>query len=120
VVDGILPDGSVNGDGVNDVMVCPESYFGRNYGNQSAGIDDATYLKLREVRLGYQLPGSLMDKIGMSGGDIAFIGRNLFLWAPNIDNIDPETAFDAGNTQGIEFGQFPTARSLGFSLSIRP
>jgi hypothetical protein len=120
IVDGIMPDGSVNGDGVNDVSVCPESYFGRNYGNQAAGIDDATYVKLREVRLGYELPGSFMDRFGFSGGDIAFIGRNLFLWAPNIDNIDPETAFDASNTQGIEFGQFPTARSLGFSLSIRP
>jgi len=31
-----------------------------------------------------------------------------------------ETAFDAGNVQGFEFGQFPTARSLGFSVSIRP
>jgi TonB-linked SusC/RagA family outer membrane protein len=119
-VAGILPDGSVNGDGVDDVTVCPETYFGRNYGNQEAGIDDATYLKLREVRLGYQLPESLMGRFGFSGGDIALIGRNLFLWAPNIDNIDPETAFDASNVQGIEFGQFPTARSFGLSLSIRP
>jgi hypothetical protein len=35
-------------------------------------------------------------------------------------NIDPETAFDASNVQGFEFGQFPSARSLGFSVSIRP
>jgi len=120
VVKGILPDGSVNGDGVNDVTVCPESYFGRNYGNQEAGIDDATYVKLREMRLGYQLPRSLMDRFGFSGGDIALIGRNLALWAPNMPNIDPETAFDASNVQGIEFGQFPSARSIGLSLSIRP
>ena len=120
VVEGYLPDGTWNGDGVDDVTVCPESYFGRNYGNQAAGIDDATYLKLREVRLGYELPESFMDRFGFSGGDLAIIGRNLFLWAPNIDNIDPETAFSAGNVQGIEFGQFPTARSIGFSLSIRP
>jgi hypothetical protein len=120
VVSGILPDGSVNGDGVNDVTVCPESYFGRNYGNQASGIDDATYVKLREVRLGYQIPTRFMSRFGFSGADIALIGRNLFLWAPNIDNIDPETAFDASNVQGIEFGQYPSARSFGLSLSIRP
>jgi hypothetical protein len=120
VVDGLLPDGSVNGDGVDDVAVCPESYFGRNYGNQESGIDDATYLKLREVRLGYEIPESFMERFGFSSGDIALIGRNLFLWAPNMPNIDPETAFDASNVQGIEFGQFPTARSIGVSLSIRP
>lgn len=119
-VPGIMPDGSVNGDGVNDVTVCPETYFGRNYGNQESGIDDATYIKLREMRLGYQLPQSLMDRFGFSGGDIALIGRNLALWAPNMPNIDPETAFDASNVQGIEFGQFPSARSIGLSLSIRP
>jgi hypothetical protein len=60
-----------------------------------------------------------MSRFGFSGGDVALIGRNLALWS-NIENIDPETAFDASNVQGIEFGQFPSARSLGFSISIRP
>ncbi|NNM05028.1 MAG: SusC/RagA family TonB-linked outer membrane protein [Gemmatimonadetes bacterium] len=120
VVEGILPDGSVNGDGVDDVTVCPQSYFGRNYGNQEASIDDATYIKLREVRLGYELPGAWMARLGFSSGNVALIGRNLFLWAPNIDNIDPETAFDASNVQGIEFGQFPSARSIGLSFTITP
>jgi len=120
VVDGVLPDGSINGDGVNDVTVCPQSYFGSNYGNQEASIDDATYLKLREVRLGYELPASWMARMGFSSGNVALIGRNLFLWAPNIDNIDPETAFDNSNTQGIEFGQFPSARSIGLSFTITP
>jgi TonB-dependent receptor-like protein len=119
-VDGVMPDGSINGDGVDDVTVCPETYFGRNYGNQMAGISDATYVKLREVRLAYRIPDSWMDRMGFSGGDFALIGRNLLLWSPNMENIDPETAFDASNVQGIEFGQFPTARSLGFSVSIRP
>ena len=120
IVDGIMPDGSVNGDGVDDVMVCPESYFGRNWGNQQAGINDATYFKLRELRLGYSLPDGVLDRFGFSSGSVAVIGRNLFLWAPNMPNIDPETAFDASNVQGIEFGQFPSARSLGFSISIQP
>ncbi|MCK5652530.1 MAG: SusC/RagA family TonB-linked outer membrane protein, partial [Gemmatimonadetes bacterium] len=120
IVDGVMPDGSINGDGVDDVSVCPQDYFGRNYGIQEASIDDATYIKLREVRLGYELPMDWLGKLGFSGGNVALIGRNLFLWAPNIDNIDPETAFSAGNVQGIEFGQFPTARSIGLSLTITP
>jgi TonB-linked SusC/RagA family outer membrane protein len=119
VVEGVLPNGSVNGDGVDDVTVCPQDYFHRNFGNHEAGIDDASYIKLREVRLGFALPTSLMQRFGFSGGDLSLIGRNLFLWS-KIDNIDPETAFDASNVQGIEFGQHPTARSLGFSISIRP
>jgi TonB-linked SusC/RagA family outer membrane protein len=119
VVAGVLPNGSVNGDGVDDVTVCPELYFHRNFSIDQSGIDEASYIKVREVRLGYRIPESFMSRLGFSGGDIALIGRNLFLWS-KIDNIDPETAFDASNVQGIEFGQHPTARSLGFSVSIRP
>jgi TonB-linked SusC/RagA family outer membrane protein len=115
IVEGVLPDGSNN----TSVKTCPESYFGSNFGNHEASIDDASYIKLREVRLGYQLPGSLVDRMGFSSGEIALIGRNLALWS-KVKNIDPETAFDASNVQGFEFGQFPSARSIGMSLTIRP
>ena len=119
VVDGILPDGSRNGDGTNQVNVCPQSFFGRNYGINTASIDDASYIKLRELRIGYEIPSAWVDAIGFRGGNLSLIGRNLMLWS-RVENIDPETAFDASNSQGIEFGQFPTARSIGFSLSLRP
>ncbi|MDH5804061.1 MAG: SusC/RagA family TonB-linked outer membrane protein [Gemmatimonadota bacterium] len=114
VVEGVLPDGTDN----TSVTVCPESYFGRNYGIQEASIDDASFIKLREIRIGYQLPTEWANALGFSGANFALIGRNLALWS-KIENIDPETAFDASNIQGIEFGQFPTARSIGFSLSLR-
>jgi hypothetical protein len=100
-------------------MVCPQSYFGRNYGIQEAGINDATYVKLREVRLGFELPREWVTWSGFTAANFALIGRNLYLWSPNMPNIDPETAFDASNVQGFESGQFPTARSLGFALSLR-
>jgi hypothetical protein len=56
--------------------------------------------------------------LGFSAGEFSLIGRNLFLWS-KYKSIDPETAFDASNVQGIEFGQFPTARSVGFSFTFR-
>jgi hypothetical protein len=118
VVPGVLPDGSVNGDGVSDVTACPEDYFHRNFGNHETGMVDASYLKLRELRLSFQLPDNVASRLGFSAAEVALIGRNLFLWS-KYNSIDPETAFDASNVQGIEFGQFPTARSLGFSVTFR-
>jgi TonB-linked SusC/RagA family outer membrane protein len=115
IVDGILPDGSQN----TSVSVCPQDYFGRNYGIQESGIYDATYLKLRELRLGVELPPEWVAWSGFTAANFALIGRNLYLWSPNMPNIDPETAFDASNVQGFESGQFPTARSIGFALSLR-
>jgi len=119
VEDGVLPDGSVNGDGVSDVNVCPQDYFHYWWNNQEAGVYDASYLKFREARLSWRLPDSFMERMGFSGGEVSLIGRNLFLWTKT-PNIDPETAYDASNVQGLESGQFPTARSFGFSFTIRP
>jgi hypothetical protein len=51
--------------------------------------------------------------------NVALIGRNLAMHA-NAPNIDPETAFSAGNQQGLEMGQLPSTRSLGFQISVTP
>jgi outer membrane receptor protein involved in Fe transport len=119
VVKGVLPDGSINGVD-KTLTVTAMDYYHNWWGNQALAVDNASYFKLREVRLGYQLPASVMHRMGFSSGDIALVGRNLMLWTSANNNIDPETAYNSGNVQGIESGQFPSARSYGFSLSIRP
>ena len=75
-------------------------------------------MKLREVRIGWAVPQSLF---GLSAYrlNVALVGRNL-LTHSNAPNIDPETAFSAGNQQGQEFGQLPATRSLGFQISVTP
>jgi hypothetical protein len=47
------------------------------------------------------------------------IGRNLLLWS-DAPHIDPETALNSGNAQGYEYGQLPSARSIGFAITVRP
>jgi hypothetical protein len=80
-------------------------------------IFDASFIKLREVKLGWQMPESLINRFGLAGAYVAFTGRNLWL-GTDVPHLDPETAFDASNVQGIEFGQFPSQRSYGVHLSL--
>jgi hypothetical protein len=99
----------------------PEDYWhglGYNSGDED-NVYDASFVKLREVRIGWAVPQSLLR--GMSGYrlNVALVGRNL-LTHSNAPNIDPETAFSAGNQQGQEFGQLPATRSLGFQVSVTP
>ena len=79
VVEGILPDGSRNGEGADQLRVCPQQYFERNFGIQESSIGDASYIKLREVRVGYELPGAWTDAIGFAGGNFGLIGKSLML-----------------------------------------
>jgi TonB-linked SusC/RagA family outer membrane protein len=110
----------VNGDTVpNDRMVTAQAYHKSLTNISEHWVYDATFVKLREVRLGYDVPASFSRRMGVRGLSVALVGRNLALWT-DVPNIDPETSFNASNVQGFEYGQLPSARSVGFNISVTP
>ena len=110
----------VNADGTpNTTKVTAQAYFNSLFQIHEPYVYDASFVKLREVKLGYTMPGTLSRKVGVSSLYLALVGRNLWLHT-KVPNIDPETAFDSGNAQGLEFGQFPSARSFGFMVNVTP
>ncbi len=116
---GLLVPG-VNKDGTpNTTLVTAQAYFNGLFQLHEPYVYDASYVKLREVKLGYAVPSSFSGKLGISSAYVALVGRNLWLHT-NVPNIDPETAFSSGNAQGLEHGQFPSARSFGFMLNVTP
>lgn len=81
------------------------------------GVFDGSFIKLREVTLGYNLPKAWFKNSFVNGLRLAVYGRNLALLKSNIPHVDPETAFDNSNVmQGIEFGQLPSARTFGVTF----
>ena len=80
---------------------------------------DASFIKLREVSLAYDIPRQLLDSTPIGSATISFIGRNLWLHTA-ADNhfVDPEaSAFGSNsNIQGYEFIGIPTQASYGFNL----
>lgn len=105
----------------NDIKVSAE-YYNHIYSTNSAGeaVFDASYLKLREVSLSYTLPNKwLGSKSPIRDLSISVVGRNLMLLYSNVPHIDPETSFGNDNVQGLEFGQIPSTRSLGFNINFK-
>ena len=114
----------------NDVSVQPGGvgyvgYFYQYYGNGfrrdniEASTYDATWFKLREVSVGYNLSEKLISNAGLQNVRIALVGRNLFLFS-KVPTIDPET-FSVRNglfIPGYESQQIFSARSFGFSVNI--
>ena len=124
--DGIIGEGVVqNEDGSfspNTTNVTAETYYyGSIYprNNAEANSFDASYIKLRELSLGYTLPQSLVNKVGLQGATISLIGSNLALWT-DVPNIDPEAQALNGGTliPGMEVTQLPSTRSYGFKVNI--
>ena len=115
----VVPNAVYESGKPDTTHVLAQDYWHNTFYANEMGIVDASYLKLRELRLAYNMPSSVARLIGFSQATIALVGRNLLLWAKQ-PTIDPETAFDTGNRQGVENGQLPTARSIGLTLSVRP
>jgi hypothetical protein len=105
----------------NTTKVSAEAYW-HNFSNQylhEPFTYDASFVKLRELRVGYDLPQPLLRRAKLSTANVSIIGRNL-LTHDNVPHIDAETGFQAGNLQGIEYGQLPATRSIGFSFTVTP
>jgi TonB-linked SusC/RagA family outer membrane protein len=99
--------------------VTAQAYWKGLAGIREPFVFDASFVKLREVRLGWDVPRSIIGRLGLDRAEVAIMGRNLFLWS-DVPHIDPETALNSGNAQGYEYGQTPSARSVGFSLTVTP
>ena len=116
VVDGI----DVDTGQPNQTAITAEKYYHGLFGYTERYVYDAGYVKLRELRLSYNLPESWANRImGAHAASIALTGRNLKMWT-NVPNIDPEFAYSSRNDQGIEVNMSPNPRSIGFNLRIVP
>ncbi|WP_069659457.1 SusC/RagA family TonB-linked outer membrane protein [Arcticibacter eurypsychrophilus] len=117
--DGIIVDGVTASGQKNTQIVSAQSYYKALYSINESNTYDASYVKLREVKLGYALPKKLISKVGLYGATFSLVGRNLWIIHKNAPNIDPETASSAGNFQGVESLTLPTTRSFGFNLNLK-
>ncbi|MGG7660900.1 SusC/RagA family TonB-linked outer membrane protein [Dyadobacter sp. BHUBP1] len=126
--DGIIGQGVVNKGTAaapeyvpNEKRISSEEYHHKYYllTNNENTIFDASYVKLREVKLTYMLSGQVFKKLPFRDIAISVVGRNLALLKSNLPHIDPETSYyNDGNLQGIENGQIPTTRTVGFNISF--
>jgi hypothetical protein len=105
--------------------------FGRQTGSNN--IIDATALKIREISLGYSLPSKMLKDTGIDAFKFAINARNPFTFffadgnhgKKNLGYTDPEASNAVNligaspNSTGIsDVGQYPSLRTLGFSLNV--
>ena len=89
VLDGVLADGSPN---VRRVEGGNYRLFGYARNPNAGFIYDASYVKLREVVLTYNLPRTLMAKTFIDGASLSFVGSNLWIIHKNLPYADPEAS----------------------------
>jgi TonB-linked SusC/RagA family outer membrane protein len=118
---GIIAEGVTEEGTPNTVKLDAATYFQNNEGRllSKANLYDASYIYLREVKLGYNLPESMYRRIGAQSARLSLYGRNLWLIKSNAPNVDPSNILNSSsNIQGIEGGALPSLRSYGVNLSV--
>jgi len=117
--DGIIFDG-VTTDGKRNEKILPAQTYYKSFRTiDEANIFDASYVKLREIKLSYNLPAKWVRPLSLQGVSVSLVGRNLAILHRNVADIDPEVAFNTGNGQGLESLSNPTTRTYGINLNIR-
>lgn len=115
----------VNADGTpNETEVYAQSFFSNFYSIKEESVIDGSFIKLREITLGYTLPQSIVKQTGfLQTVTLSAYARNVaLLWTheSNDVTIDPETAFGATNAgMGLEQYQLPPARTIGFKVNVK-
>ena len=118
---GVNPDGTPN-----ETAIPTRDYFYAYYGNGfnrdniEAATYDATWFKLREVRISYDVPKSLYENYGIDSVRLSAVGRNLLL-ITDVPTIDPET-YSIRNgvfVNGFGSNPLPSTSSFGLALNIK-
>jgi TonB-linked SusC/RagA family outer membrane protein len=107
----------------NDRAVDPSAYWG-NFNASGTGVATpfmykATYVKVRDITLNYRLPVAVTKKLGLKGASFALVARNPFILYKDIPNVDPDSNYNNGNGQGLEYGSLPTRKGWGINFNVK-
>ncbi len=112
-----------NGE-INDIKVAPQDFWARFYNLKEHSVVDGSYIKLREVTLGYTFPQSMIQQTGfLQNLRISAYASNVALLYTHPSNdivIDPETGYGTNiQGRGLEQYQIPPNRTFGFKISTQ-
>ena len=121
--DGMVVQGIVESTGkANTKEITAEEYYsniGGSTGVAEAFMYNGSYVKLRELSLGWNLPKAWLSRTPLSAVKLSFVGRDLFYFYKNAP-VNAESAFSREDyAQAFEFASMPPVRTLGFALNVK-
>lgn len=122
--DGVLLQGVNQTTGLpNTAVISAADYYLTTYNWGQGSLAEGelfknSYVKMREMVLGYKIPESVTKKLNLNNLRVSLVGRNLFYLWRTLKDLDPEAPL--GNkwwSQGVDVGSSAASRSFGFSLN---
>ena len=118
-VPGVKADGSIN-----DIPVTAQSYYNTiglyssEQGFAEEFVHDASYIKLKELSVGYDFPQKMLRRTHLSSLRLSFVARNLCFLMKNTPG-NPEGGYDTTMfSQALDFLAVPYARTYGLTVNL--
>ncbi|MFL1684711.1 MULTISPECIES: SusC/RagA family TonB-linked outer membrane protein [Bacteroidales] len=89
------------------------TYNDHNYYTSTFWLEDASYLRLKNVEIGYTFRNKFFDRIGVSSLRLYANGSNLLTWCDMLPGEDPEVANLGANNE-----PYPLTRVFNFGVNI--
>ena len=111
----VLQDGWSRWEEPGDMATHPQAlYGGNNLSNKTSSryLEDASYLRMRNIRLGYSFPKVWLNNLKLGSFELYITGDNL-LTLTDFSGTDPEVGID-----GYASSQYPVSKRLAFGLNV--
>jgi outer membrane receptor protein involved in Fe transport len=79
-------------------------------------VEDGSYMRLKNIQLGYALPKAAVDMMKMQKLRIWLGANNLFTFT-KYSGLDPEIGSSDPTSAGIDYGYYPQARTFTLGIS---
>lgn len=112
----------VTADGATNKVSVPAQTYYQNLARRISALNvmDGSFIKLRQITLGYSLNPKILSKTPIKSVELSFVARNLLTLLKRTDNIDPEAGFSSViNYAGIEGNSLPSTRTYGLNLNVK-
>ena len=117
---GVLGAGVTQSGEPNTVKAPAQAYYSGWYSSIATPfVYQSDFIKLRQIVLEYSIPAKYLNKLPFKGASVSIVGRNLAILMKKTPNIDPESTYNNGNAQGLEFAGTPSTRSFGMNVNLK-
>ena len=100
----------------NDIKTFLQDYISRYNSTAEGNLMSKTFAKVREITLGYNIPGELLGKSFIRSATVSFVGRNLFYFADSKHkDVDIDQYPGSQNSSSL---QTPTIKRYGVNINI--
>ena len=110
--------GIVHADGTpNTTQITASNYYGNLLPEDF--LYDASFIKLKELSLGYSFPSKMLKKTPLTALNVSFVARNLCYLLKHTPGTSPEGGYDTTMfSQAIDYAALPYTRTFGLSVSL--